>query len=144
MYAKIQAVRAALGVLGPVVPGYLNEVNDFPSVAILRPQRRRQHLGAGTILHVLRATVRGYVRTSEDDSIQDTEATCRDIEYVLQHLNNGIDSTDTVLDTALNEALTADQLSLFDDVRVLEVSTDEGLMTPYGVCELEIEASWYE
>ena len=96
-------------------------MNSFPAVALLRPSVARQHLGNRSIVHSFTFIVRGYT-LSDQDSIDSSEALARAIEQNIQSINS----------------------PLIDDARVLTVETDEGLLSPYGMCDISCEVRWYE
>ena len=109
-------------------PGYIEDVNDFPSVSIFIPRETLYHLSAsgaspnGTIIKSFTFQIRGYV-FSDEDSLEDSETLAYEIEQSLPAFSNYY--TGTLL-----------------DIRVTSLSTDEGLLSPYGVCDLEIWISY--
>jgi hypothetical protein len=119
--SRINLIETALSAIASVGSGYIDLVNSFPAVALLRPTVARQHQGKQTILHIFTCVIRGYVLTDED-SINDSEDLARAIEQTLQSISS----------------------PLIDDVRVLTVETDEGLLSPYGMCDVQCQVTWYE
>lgn len=117
---KIQAVEQALSNIATIGSGYIDKVNTFPSVAVLRPSIARKHVGDASIINTYVFTVRGYVQTDED-SINSSEQLARSIEHSIQNMNKDI----------------------FYSIRVNSVDTDEGLLSPYGMCDVTCEASWF-
>ena len=138
MYSRIALVEAALSSVGTVGPQFLDDVNDFPSVAILRPMmagksgeqhqntssRRatvvRNSIGGRATLDALTLTIRGYTMTTVETSLDDCEALARQIEAVIQSLSS----------------------PLIYSAKVLTVHTDEGLYAPYGVCDIQCVVEW--
>lgn len=138
MYSRIALIESALESVGTVGPQFLDTVNDFPSVAILRPMmagksgeqhqnvssRRatvvRNAIGGRSTLDALTITIRGYVMTTIETSLDDTEALAREIERVIQNLRS----------------------PLIYSAKVLTVHTDEGLYAPYGVCDVQCVIEW--
>lgn len=138
MYSRIQIVEAALSTVAHVGPPYLDSVNSFPSVAVLRPsiagKRGEQHqrgdsrratvvrnsIGGRHTLDSFKFVVRGYVSTTLETSIDDCDALARQIELAIQ----AIDSP------------------LIYDAWVETVQTDEGLYAPYGICDLQCVVEW--
>lgn len=116
---KIQAVERALSTIAHVGSGYIDKVNTFPSVAILRPSIARTHAGDASIINTYTFTVRGYVQ-SDEDSLDHVELLARNIELAVQ------------------------QVTVFYSIRVVSVDTDEGLLSPYGMCDITCEASWFD
>jgi hypothetical protein len=119
--SRITAVEAALSAIATVGPGYIDAVNDFPAVALLRPSVERVHRGAASVLNSFSFIVRGYV-LADENSINSSENLARAIEQTIQELSS----------------------PLFYSARVLSVETDEGLLSPYGMCDLYCEVSYYE
>lgn len=126
MYNIIQLVETALETVATVGPAFLDDVNDFPSVAIVRPSiassRRavttRAHIGDRTVIDFFTFTVRGY--SYSEDSIGASEQLARDIEQVIQSIKS-------------------DKIY---SAKVLEVHTDEGLFSPYGICDIRCRIEW--
>jgi hypothetical protein len=99
---------------------YLPDVNDFPSVCALRNTINREHIGAGKQEYVETFILRGYAYSSLEDAIDSAEALARAIEY---HTSQFV-------------------ISNLRDARVLSITTDEGFLAPYSLCETEIEFSY--
>ena len=116
---QIALIETALSAIATVGPGYIDQVNSFPAVAILRPSVKRQHIGDAVKINVFSLVIRGYVLTDED-SINASEALARDIERIVQSLDS----------------------PLIYSASVLSIETDEGLLSPYGVCDLACEVQW--
>lgn len=138
MYSRIQLLEAALAPLGTVGAQFLNDVNSFPSVVILRPMtagksgeqhqnvssRRatvvRNSIGGRATLDELVLTIRGYICTTLETSVDDCELLAREIESVIQSLSS----------------------PLIYSAKVLTVHTDEGLFAPYGICDVQCSIEW--
>lgn len=138
MYSRIKLIESALEPVGTVGPQFLEDVNDFPSVAILRPMmsgkigeqhqnvssRRativRNAIGGRATLDELLITIRGYTLTTMEDSVDNTEALARQIEYAIQTLRS----------------------PLIYSAKVLTLHTDEGLLAPYGICDVQCAIEW--
>lgn len=129
MYDKIQLLETAISTVAPLSSPYIDAVNSFPSISILRPSigvasRRatidRGYISSGVTLDSFSFTVRGYVLTSIETAIEDCEALARQIETAVQSIRSP---------------------KIYSSY-VTEVYTDEGLFAPYGICELRCEAEW--
>lgn len=138
MYSRIQLIETALQSIATVGPQFLDDVNTFPAVAILRPSiagksserhqnqtsRRatitRNSIGNKHTLDSFTFIIRGYVKSALEDSITASEELARDIERVVQNLRS----------------------PLIYSAKVLTVHTDEGLFTPYGICDIQCEVEW--
>jgi hypothetical protein len=117
--SQVALIETALSTIATVGPGFIDQVNDFPAVALLRPSVSRQHIGARATINRFTFVVRGYVLTDED-SIESSEDLARAIERTLQSLDS----------------------PLIYSSRVLSVETDEGLLSPYGMCDIACEVDW--
>jgi hypothetical protein len=138
MYSRITLVETALEPIGTVGAQFLDDVNSFPSVAILRPlisgksgeqhqnvsSRRatvvRNAIGGRVTLDALTLTIRGYTYTTIETSLDETEALARQIEQTIQTLSS----------------------PLIYSAKVLTVHTDEGLYAPYGICDVQCAIEW--
>ena len=120
MYEHIKIIENSLKQIASFGPWYIDKVNDFPSLAIIRKQKHFEYINNGIRMYRLTFTIRGYVM-SDEDSIEDSEILVRNVE------------------TRLNAV--KDQ---FEDIRILSIDTDTGLLSPYGMCDIECEARWYE
>jgi hypothetical protein len=136
MYSRIALINDALAPLGTIGAQFLEDVNSFPSVVILRPMmssssiitnlnsRRattiRTDIGAGATLNELIITIRGYICTTIETSVDDCEQLARQIEETIQTLRS----------------------PLIYSARVLTLHTDEGLYAPYGICDVQCSIEW--
>jgi hypothetical protein len=100
---------------------YLDDINDFPTVTLGgTPVEDYELLGNGQQLKTLRQSIRGYVYADQDDSLRESENLARDVEAVVSRF-----------------AEDASNLSVYRS-EVTSIGTDEGLMAPYGVSEIEV------
>lgn len=142
---------------------YITSVNSFPSIHVGLNKLTRSHLGGETLFDQT-VDVRGYVYTDEF-SMSDSEKLVRDIEFytqqfsaeyiIVQALDAGIltetrNITRTLykdgaiilnnnLGIYLDQLVTDYNLRVLDECRVISIDTDEGLLTPYGVCDLTVQ-----
>ena len=100
---------------------FLDELNDFPSLCFVAGGESRQELGANRRLGSIGVALRGYVF---DENNVDTA------EILAQNVESKVDSF------SANVAARANGVS---DARVTSFRTDEGLFTPYGLADLEIQ-----
>ena len=100
---------------------FLDELNDFPSLCFVAGGESRQELGANRRLGTIEVALRGYVF---DENNVDTA------EILAQNVESKVDSF------SANVAARANGVS---DARVTSFRTDEGLFTPYGLADLEIQ-----
>jgi len=103
---------------------YLDDINDFPTITLGgTPREDLVQIGDGQNIRSLRQSIRAYVM-SDDDSLYDSENLARDIEQVV---------TDYAASTA--------NLSVYRS-QVLSIVTDEGLFSPYGIADVEVEITY--
>lgn len=102
---------------------YMDEINDFPSICLYATRDRRSHIGAAIKYGTFVTTIRGYVKSGES-SIDDSDNLANDIEYAVESFN-----------------LEGCSINLVD-ARILSIETDEGLMSPYGLCEISVEIAY--
>lgn len=132
--------------------GFIEDVNSFPTISVLNPSATTLYRGAGEQIRTLRFLVRGYVKTDEETSISASEMLARQIELYTatfpRAATAGIIVNAGLLLTEALEFLVTEQLiqiaienrlDYVESARVLTVTTDEGLMHPYGICDLEVE-----
>lgn len=102
---------------------FLNEVNDFPFVTFLPREELRTHRGDGRKFATLNISLRAYVFNGNPggESIADAEDLAIDIEQL-------------VIDTF---AASHRDMGV-EEARVRNFTTDEGLLAPYGIADLEI------
>ena len=100
---------------------FLDEINDFPSVCFVAGSENREELGANRRLGTIEVALRGYVFDENNVDIA---------EILAQNVESKVDSF------YANVAARANGVA---DARVTAFRTDEGLLQPYGVADLEIE-----
>ena len=100
---------------------FLDELNDFPSVCFVAGTERRDQLGANRRLATIDVALRGYV--FDENNVDKAE-------ILAQNVESKVDSF------SANVAARANGVS---DARVVSFRTDEGLLQPYGVADLEIQ-----
>lgn len=121
----IKILQNALRAVAPIGSVYLDKVNDFPSIAIVKTfsaaQQQNWHIGRASIIKTAQYEIRGYVYTNLDSSISDCDLLMRQIEKALQEL---------------------DHPSLIS-AKAIKLETDEGLFAPYGICTITCELEWF-
>ena len=100
---------------------FLDELNDFPSVCFVAGTERRDQLGANRRLATIDIALRGYV--FDENNVDKAE-------ILAQNVESKVDSF------SANVAARANGVS---DARVVSFRTDEGLLQPYGVADLEVQ-----
>ena len=97
---------------------FLDEVNDFPAIYLSAGTEIRDFNSKNLTLARLDATIRAYV-FGEDNSQDLSDSLVQDIEHVIYSLGDNPDKG--ILDITIDN-----------------ISTDEGLATPYGIAEVEL------
>ncbi len=107
---------------------FWDEVEDFPSIHINAGAETRQYQGGGYKDRFLTVTVRIYVK--EEDAVDALDRLIEDIETVLEQKSR-LAYTDKQ-----GNSQYAQQIS------IISINTDEGVLEPYGVGEILIEVRY--
>ena len=99
---------------------FLDELNDFPSICFVASSESREQLGINRRLGTIEVALRGYV--FDENNVDKAE-------ILAQNVESKVDSF------SANVAARANGVS---DARVISFRTDEGLLQPYGVADLEL------
>jgi hypothetical protein len=97
---------------------FLDEVNDFPAIYVSAGTEIRNFNSKDLTVATLDVTIRAYVY-GEDNSQSLADDLVQDIEHVIYSLE---DKSDIGI----------------QDITIDNISTDEGLATPYGLAEIEL------
>jgi hypothetical protein len=100
---------------------YMHDLNDFPAITFIPNREDRDHFGAGQVHAILAIQLRCYVYDGDTADIAD------ECERLADQIEDSIDTF-----SAANRALEV------EEARVVTLRTDDGLMTPYGVADLQI------
>ena len=96
---------------------FLHEINSFPAFYIHPETEDRFHYGRGSRQAVCACSLRGF---QWSDSLDDIEAFARALESAIMSYK-------------------ASHRYLIDEIRVISLRTDEGLMNPYGIVDMQFE-----
>lgn len=107
---------------------FWDEVTDFPAVHINAGSETRDYQGGGYKDRFMSVTVRCYV--NEEDAVVALEGLLEDIETVVEE-NSRLIYTD-------RDGLT----QYTQQISVVSISTDEGVLEPYGVGEILLEVRY--
>ena len=107
---------------------FWDEVEEFPSVHLNAGMETRGYQAGGYKDRFLAVTVRCYV--NEEDAQRALSALLEDVETVLED-NSRLEYFDN-----LNNSQATQQIS------ILSITTDEGVLEPLGVAEMEIEVRY--
>ena len=105
---------------------YLQEINDFPTICFMVGAINRQHVGGDIRYEFFEVRVRGYVYS--EDSLNAADDLSEDIDFVINSFRDNALTTNSVLEIS--------------DSLVLDISTDEGLFDPYGLCDVRAQISY--
>ena len=100
---------------------FWDEVNDYPSVHVNAGQETREYLPGNFKWGHLMISIRIYVKSENPE--EDLEEIFEDIERVIDDNGNLIYDTN----------------KLIEDMQILSINTDEGLLAPIGVGEMTIK-----
>ena len=99
---------------------FLDEINDFPSVYLQAGTENRIYDTKGLTTSTLDIMLRVYVHT--ETSVEELESTMQDIEFVIYNMDT-------------------EKYGMMD-VQVSTMSTDEGLLDPYGIGEVGVTVQY--
>lgn len=100
---------------------FWDEVNDFPYVSVVAGNETREYLPGGFKWGIIGINIRMYVYNEEP---------LEDLEKVLYDIETQLDA---------NNVLTYDTGKQTEQITILSIATDEGLLAPYGVGEITAE-----
>lgn len=104
---------------------FWDEVNDFPYISVTAGNEIREYLpGDSFKWGFLGVTIRAYVH--DEDPVNELEKVFVDVE--------------TIIDD--NNQLTYDTSKTTQEVRIQSITSDEGLLSPYGVGEITLEVRY--
>ena len=95
---------------------FLDEVNDFPSIFFQVGEEVRVYNTSGNTTGLIPLTLRIYV--NDEESSGSLDSLIQDIEHIIYNLDTGVYS--------------------IRDIIISSIDTDEGLVKPYGIAEIEI------
>ena len=107
---------------------FWDEGDEFPAGHLNAGSETREYLGGGHKHRFLTVTVRCYVK--EDDSVTALDELLEDVETVLE-----TNSRLAYKDRQGNDAVT-------QQITIISVDTDEGVLEPLGVGEITIEVRY--
>ena len=106
---------------------FWDEVNDFPSVYLTAGSEVREYLPSNFTWGYLNISVKVYVR-SEDQAQEQLELLLADLEKCVDANRVLIYDTDNNLETT--------------EILVQSITTDEGLLAPFGVGEINLQVRY--
>ena len=103
---------------------FWDEVNDFPFICAVPGLENRDYLPGGFKWGLLNIALKLFVYG--EGSLERLESLISDVEYVLEH----------------NEVLEYDTGKHTTEILITSIVTDEGLLAPYGVGEVNISVRY--
>ena len=107
---------------------FWDEVEDFPAIHLNAGSETRDYQGAGYKDRFLSVTIRMYV--NEEDAVEALDKLIEDVETVIE-TNSRLTYTDRQNNTQATQQIT-----------VVSIDTDEGVLEPYGVAEMLVEVRY--
>jgi len=107
---------------------FWDEVEDFPAIHLNAGSETRDYQGAGYKDRFLSVTIRMYV--NEEDAVDALDKLIEDVETVIE-TNSRLAYTDKQNTTQYTQQIT-----------VVSIDTDEGVLEPYGVAEMLVEVRY--
>ena len=107
---------------------FWDEVDDFPAIHLNAGSETREYQGGGFKDRFLAVTVRCYV--NEEDAVDALDKLLEDVETVLED-NSRLDYTNRQGGTDTTQQIT-----------IVSIDTDEGVLEPLGVGEMLIEVRY--
>ena len=107
---------------------FWDEVDEFPAVHINAGGETREYLTGGVKNRFLNITLRCYV--NEEDAVNALDALLEDVETVLED-NAAMSYTDKL---GVSQGI--------QQITVLSIDTDEGVLAPLGIGEMIIEVRY--
>ena len=107
---------------------FWDEVEEFPAVHLNAGSETREYQGAGYKDRFLTVSVRCYV--NEEDAVSALESLLEDVETVIEE-NSRLSYTDK------NGTLQYTQ-----QITLISIDTDEGVLEPFGVGEMQLEVRY--
>ena len=107
---------------------FWDEVEDYPAVHLSAGSESREYQAGGYKDRFLSITIRCYV--NESDAVTALETLLEDVETVIEE-NSRLPFKDKDGATQYTQQIT-----------VIGIDTDEGVLEPYGVAEMQIEVRY--
>jgi hypothetical protein len=107
---------------------FWDEVEEFPAVHLNAGSETREYQGGGYKDRFMTVTLRCYV--NEEDAVEALELLMEDVETVLED-NSRLEYTDRYGVKQYTQQIT-----------IVSIDTDEGVLEPYGVGEIQIEVRY--
>ncbi len=107
---------------------FWDEVEEFPAIHLNAGSETREYLGAGQKIRFLSITIRCYIQA--EDAVEALDDLLEDVETVLED-NSRLEYKDRNNATQYTQQIT-----------IVSIDTDEGVLEPLGVGEILIEVRY--
>jgi hypothetical protein len=107
---------------------FWDEIETFPAVHLNAGSESREYQGGGYKDRYLTVTLRCYVQ--EEDAVAALDALLEDVETILEENSR----------LKYKDRNNADQYT--QQITIVSIDTDEGVLEPYGVGEMQIEVHY--
>jgi hypothetical protein len=107
---------------------FWDEIEEFPAVHLNAGSESREYQGGGYKDRYLTVTLRCYVQ--EEDAVAALDALLEDVETILEENSRLL----------YKDRNNADQYT--QQITIISINTDEGVLEPYGVGEMQIEVHY--
>lgn len=107
---------------------FWDEVEEFPAVHLNAGSETREYQGGGYKDRFMTVTLRCYV--NQEDAVEALELLLEDVETVLEEQSR-LEYKDRNGNTQYTHQIT-----------IISIDTDEGVLEPYGVGEIQIEVRY--
>ena len=107
---------------------FWDEVEEFPAIHLNAGSETREYQGGGYKDRFLSVTVRCYVQS--EDAVLALDELLEDVETVLEENSK----------LTYKDRNNADQYT--QQITIVSIDTDEGVLEPYGVGEMQIEVHY--
>jgi hypothetical protein len=107
---------------------FWDEVEEFPAIHLNAGSETREYIGGGHKTRYLSVTVRCYVQA--EDSVEALDELLEDIETVIEDNSR----------LKYKDRNNADQYT--QQITIVSIDTDEGVLEPLGVAEMLIEVRY--
>jgi len=107
---------------------FWDEIETFPAVHLNAGSESREYQGGGYKDRYLTVTLRCYVQ--EEDAVAALDALLEDVETILEENSRLL----------YKDRNNADQYT--QQITIVSIDTDEGVLEPYGVGEMQIEVHY--
>ncbi len=105
---------------------FWDDVIDFPALCVVAGMEDREYLPGNFKWGFLKVSIKVYCK--QEDPAAQLESLIEDIEYVIDHNLNLTYGVGPGQETA--------------DIKVVNIVTDEGLLIPYGIAEVNISIQY--